>query len=472
MGRFYMKGEKKDRPGLYQRYENRGQNPVASAMVGYCAIVIQADWGPLNTVSTFTESGDALVKLYGSGGTVADALKLFEGGATTVHVCRIGKAGKAASVKLSGGSDEIVQVDSLYPGTREFAVSIQEILGDTTKKKFVVSEGSTALETIEFAAGENEGAALVDAVAKYKSAYVTVSMIAAATDGVLAPVLQAAMTGGQNPTVVTEDYSAGFNELETVEWNTISTDTDDNAVHALLATFMERVYKSGKCATCVVGDPTTVSLKTRLQNAANFDSEMVNYFGGVWIDKSGNKVEGHLAVNQVAGIIASTPSNKSITHATIKGAVDIPEKLTNEQYIQAIQSGCLLLSMSPDKQVWFDSGVNTLIHLADNQDEGWKKIKRVAIRNELMNRIDKTVAKKVGRVNNDSDGQADVMQAGQNVLNTMVAEGGKILAGASFYLDAKNPPQGDEAWFVIDADDIDALEKIYLLYRFRYSQLS
>lgn len=471
MGYFYNKGERKTRPGLYQRYENRGKDPVASAMVGVCAIVIQADWGPLNEVFTITRYDD-IEKMYGKNGTVADAQELFNGGANTVHVCRIGTGGAKGSVELmDDAGSAVVKVESLHPGVREFAVTVKAVLGSDTKKQFIITEGATELEKIDFVAGEKEADNLVAAVEAYLSDYVSVTKIAAGS-GILAPVQQAALAGGANPTVATADYSTGFNQLETVEWNTISVDTDDNAVHALLATFMDRVYQTGKFGTCVVGDPTSVSFKARLQRSAAFDSELVNYFGDGWIDNTGAKMEGHKAVNRVAGIIAATPSNKSIVHLQIDGAVDLIERHTYEEYVEAIKAGCLMVSMGPDKQVWFDSGVNTLIHPDDNQDDGWKKIKRVAIRNEMMMRIDKTVAKKVGRVNNDADGRADVIQAGQAVLNAMVAEGGKIFEGASFYLDENNPPQGDEAWFIIDADDIDALEKIYLLYRFRYSQLA
>ena len=42
----------------------------------------------------------------------------------------------------------------------------------------------------------------------------------------------------------------------------------------------------------------------------------------------------------------------------------------------------------------------------------------------------------------------------------------KILDGATFTLDAENPKTSDSAWFVVEADDIDSLEKIYLHYRF------
>ena len=45
----------------------------------------------------------------------------------------------------------------------------------------------------------------------------------------------------------------------------------------------------------------------------------------------------------------------------------------------------------------------------------------------------------------------------------------KLLDGYTVELDEANPPQGDSAWFVIQADDIDSLEKAYFIYGFRYS---
>ena len=45
----------------------------------------------------------------------------------------------------------------------------------------------------------------------------------------------------------------------------------------------------------------------------------------------------------------------------------------------------------------------------------------------------------------------------------------KLESGALVELDSNNPPQGESAWFTITADDIDALEKIYLTFRFRFS---
>ena len=150
------------------------------------------------------------------------------------------------------------------------------------------------------------------------------------------------------------------------------------------------------------------------------------------------------------------------------GAADTIEKFTNAQYEEAIRNGMLLFSRSQDGQVWFDSGINTLTELSEKQDAGWKKIKRTKVRIELMARIDRVLERKIGRVNCDPDGIADILQTGTGVLNAMVER--KLLAGARMYEDPENPYGADSAWFLIEADDIDTLEKIYLHYQFRYSQ--
>ena len=138
----------------------------------------------------------------------------------------------------------------------------------------------------------------------------------------------------------------------------------------------------------------------------------------------------------------------------------------------AINAGALMLSKSSDGVIWYDSGITTLTNPEPGtQDEGWKKIKRTKTRFELIDRLDRALNPKVGRVSADSDGIADIIQTGQRVLDAMVTEG-KLLNGARFTEDTDNPHNGDSAYFIIQSDDIDSLEQIYLQYQFRYSQNS
>ena len=88
----------------------------------------------------------------------------------------------------------------------------------------------------------------------------------------------------------------------------------------------------------------------------------------------------------------------------------------------------------------------------------------------MIDRLDRVLMPKVGRVSADTDGVADVIQAGQRILDAMANNEGKLFPGAKFVEDPTRPFEGDSAWFIIQADDIDSLEKIYLQYQFRYSQ--
>jgi hypothetical protein len=50
----------------------------------------------------------------------------------------------------------------------------------------------------------------------------------------------------------------------------------------------------------------------------------------------------------------------------------------------------------------------------------------------------------------------------------MVAER-KLLGGAHCEIDPDNAPAGDSAWFLVFADDVDALEKMYFAFKFRFA---
>ena len=469
MAVFYNAGEVKTRPGVYQRYSNIGGSPLAGAQDGICAIPIQSNWGPLGKVLRFGSTKE-LEEVFGSGDysatfTVPAAAELFRGGASVVYAYRLGTGGTAASKAVTGGPTFTAK----YPGAVTLAVSVAAKVGDNSTKVLNVYKGTELVETFEFAAdGENEGANLV--AAAEGSEYITVT---ASDVGTVAPIAAASggLTGGANPSVTNASYSTASAALETYTFNTICLDKDDDSnvsLSLLLQTYLDEAYRKGKLAIAVVGEKTTVAFETRLSHAKAFNDAKTVYLGGGW--KSGTESkDGVLSIAYTAGLIASTPSNHGITHTVVRGATELCESLTYAQYEDAIKAGMLMVSLSPDGQIWYDSAINTLISPAANEDEGWKKIRRVKVRFELFDRLDRSLAPKVGKISADSDGIADVVQTGMRLLTAMASEG-KLQPGGVFAEDPDNPYAGDSAWFIIQADDIDSLEKIYLHYQFRYSQ--
>ena len=500
MAVFYTQGEQKIRPGVYQRHVNVDAATESDAQDGIVAIPVQASWGPLgkvvkntNTLQLYSTYGTGT---YGSGYTVPAAAAAFEGGAETVYTYRLGTGGTAASKTLTytaptgdNANANLVSgsltITALYPGTMPIAIAVQNKIGYTTMKQFLVYANNVLVETFDFESNDasdadditvttTEGNNLIAATAV--SQYLTVAVPTGGTSPTIVPitgVASGALANGANPSVTNANYSTAFQAFEPYYYNCITLDVDDDStltLSSLLQEYLDNAYKYGKLGMAVVGEKTTVLFETRLAHAKAFNDAKVVYLGGGYMCGT-DSYDGVLGICYTAGVIASTPSNQGITHSVITGATDLCESLTFSQYEDAILAGMLMVSMSPDGSVWYDSGINTLTDPEEStQDNGWMKIRRVKVRFELIDRLDRALAPKVGKISADTDGISDIIQAGQRVLNVMANNEGKLQTGARFTQDNDMPATTDSAWFVIQADDVDSLEKIYLQYRFRYSQ--
>lgn len=456
MAQKFINGETKVRPGVFYRYTSN-QDRTAGAEDGIAAIVMNATWGPQETV-TVHDKKSSIEKAYGS----EVAAMLFDAGVTRVYAYRLkGSGGAKATATLSTG----VTLTAKYEGLGvALKAKTQGKLGDSTKKQLLILDGTKLLEVFEFDVSQTDEAQnLVEAVAN--SEYITASKTSA---GVIANQ-EVTFSGGVNPTVTAAGYEAGFEALEQYRYNVLLTDSVDNAVALLLAAYSNTAEDDGKQFIGVCGAPTSVAFADRKSYAAALNNKNVVYFGGGWTLADGTTIDGAKAVAYTAGIIAATPSSESIVHATIAGATDTTEKLTNAQYVEAIQNGLLLTSIGPNGQVWYDAGVTTLVTPTATEDDGWKKIKRVKVRKELFDRVDRMVSPLVGNVNCNPDGIAAVIQAGMGVIADMVSEG-KILEGAEMIVDPEHQYGADSAWFLITATDVDSLEKIYLHFNFNYTQ--
>ena len=470
MASFFIIGEKKTRPGIYLRYENWGKPPVAGVDDGKCAAVFRSNWGPLGQALVLEQYED-IAKKYGDGGengTTAVPLEQFKGGARLVYALRLGTGGTHGSYTIADAAgSEVIRMTLKYPGSRKLCVTIRPTLADPNTSELLIVEGTEQLEKLTFANTENSVDALMEKFGTKGSDYFMLTKVNDSTEK-LASVDQAEIAGGTDPTVTVASYSKAFEVLESYRWNVMAIDTEDTAIQAVMQLFLNRIYQGGKFTMGVIGEPTTVDFETRLQHASAYNDYQIVYVGNGFTDISGNVYEGWRAAARIAGLIAGTPSNESITRAAITGAVECTELLTNNQHERAIKAGALMFSVSSANTVWVEQGINTLVLPTAKEDEGWKKIKRVKVRFELFQRLNDTVEPLIGRINNDPDGRMTVIQVSNGVCQTMVAER-KLLAGAHVEDDPDNKPEGDSAWFIVYADDIDALEKMYYTFKFRFA---
>lgn len=501
----FLLGEKKVRPGVYFRRERRGTT-VEGATNGILACIFQSNWGSLNKVVDVTiDELNNLEELYGDGATILR--ESFIGGARLIRAVRVGGDDGTASkitLKLKGstlltenptadiatgdkaitrgdsvqngllGDDgdtpsggtattDAVELSARFVGNRAFTVSVKSNLA-TGKRQLTVYEGTDIFTSVSFEAGGDEVQALVDALATNK--YFTATKKAS---GALADVTQAAMTAGTNPTVTPTSYSNATELLERYRWNCVVADSDTTDVRSILYTFVKQSYETGHLGFACIAGKSTETLKDRMTYAASINDEKVVYVFNGWTGNDGTTYEGWKAAARIGGMIAGCESNTSLTHATIANALELNELLSNGEIIHAEQKGCLVLSLNADDQVQIDNAINTLITAGTDLDDGWKKIRRTKTRFELMDRINRTHDRLVGKVNNDSNGRGTIIAAAQKIINEMIAEH-KLVAGSYVEEDPAHPPEGDSAWFLLHILDLDSLEKIYSTFIFRFGQ--
>lgn len=462
----YTLGEKKERPGVYHRKEN-GSATLAAATDGVAAAIISSNWGPLNEAVEIDKSeSDNIGEIFGSG-TAEDVIgQIFEGGATTCIAVRIGTISTSEENVTSGTYatitlDSAIKLTAKYVGDRSLSVSVRDSITDEGKE-CIIYEDSTQLEKFTFSAA-TEVQELVDTI-NAMSSLITAEFLKTAT---ISDVTQSKFTEGTQPTVDNESYSNGLEVLASYNWNAMCVDTVDSTVHKLVAKYLNKIEEAGKYPMAVVAeDNTKASYNTRITNAKAFNDYKMCYVLNDTVDSYGNTVNGYKLAAYTTGLIVGTKSTQAITHQVVDFS-DIKEVLTDAQIKKALKSGCIVYTKNLKGEVWVEKGINTLVNPGSDLDEGWRKIKRVRVRHELMERIDINTEDIIGKVNNDTAGRSVFITRAQAVIDDMIAEG-KLTSG-TVYEDDKNVAQGDSAWFIIAVDDPDSLEIIYIAYKFRFA---
>lgn len=67
----------------------------------------------------------------------------------------------------------------------------------------------------------------------------------------------------------------------------IIVDTNDAAVHTLIATHVARVFQEGAYTMATVAEPSSVEIETRMQHAAAFNDEKIHYVLNPYIGTGG-----------------------------------------------------------------------------------------------------------------------------------------------------------------------------------------
>ncbi len=468
MAGIFALGEEKVRPGGYFRIKKNGDESETDVVNGVAAVIFRSDFGPMGKAVKLNRE-EGYEDTYGTAGTTDALREAFKGGASTVIAVRLGGSGSVSSVVLAdAGGENAVTITTRQPGSKEFSVTVREKITDPNIRECLIYSGTKEFYATTFPAGEGEASSLAEAVNASKN--FTASVAEGKGASILSSVSQKAFAGGEDPEVTVDDYGKAFALTEQFVYNTICVDTEDSAVHSLLYSFINRIYDNGSFAIGIVAEKGTASLEIRENKAASYNDEKMCYVLNPHVQTSYGELDGYQTAARLAGMIAAVPSNSSLTHEIIGEFTDLNERLTPTEMTKAEKMGCIVLSMNSNDQVWIDSAINTLITPPENKDRGWKKIRRVKTRFELLRRCNETTDKLVGKVDNDMNGRLTIKSQLDDVCASMKKEG-KILS-YSVMEDPAYVADGDSAWFIIDVVDKDSAEHIYTAYGFQFSTIA
>jgi hypothetical protein len=200
-------------------------------------------------------------------------------------------------------------------------------------------------------------------------------------------------------------------------------------------------------ATASTDDQSSATGDTR--SIRLLDDYAVNLISGVVIN--GVSYTSHQYASYIAGLIAGTAINKSITYAVLPTTVtDVTKRLTNSQIKTSLSKGSLVL-VNDGEKVKVEQGITTAV----------TKIRTIRARQAVSTDITKTASDSyIGKLDNNSDGRAALISSCKVYLENL--ENNNVLSAPSVIVDPNNPPVGDQVYLLISYIEIDSMERVFL----------
>lgn len=208
--------------------------------------------------------------------------------------------------------------------------------------------------------------------------------------------------------------------------------------------------KDGKHFLAVFGGTRDEDKDPALGNARSVklkDDYAVNLITGA--EAGGKSYSSGEYAPYVAGLIAGTGINKSITYAQVS-ATDALRRLKNSEIATALEKGSLALVHDGEK-VKVEQGLVT----------SGAKIRTIRARQAVATDIPKTAADSyIGKLDNNADGQAALISAVKAYLERL--ELASVLTDIEAGLDPERKSEGDNVYLRIAYTEIDSMERIFL----------
>lgn len=369
--------QNKVRPGVYINFKSTGLQGVVFGERGTVALPMTLDWGPEQEVQKI-ESADLSGLFYLLGHTIVDPelllLKEAFKGAKTVLFYRLNKGTKATATIGE------CTITAKYSGTlgNKIKVVIQSSVVDEEKYDVQVFVGQT----------EVDFQTVSDVKELQNNSFVEFS-----GEGTLTLTAGLPLTGGDDGTVSTVEYADFLAKIEAYEFNTICYAGPDIAIKQLFSFFTRRLRdEEGIKIQCVLAE-----------NSEDYEG-ILSVKNGVILE-DGTELPAEKAVAYVAGASAGCRIYESLTYSKYPGVVNVDNRLTHSEIIEALQAGHIVFVPKNDAVI-IEQDINTLTTFTPEKNQIFRKNRPIRTLDQINNDVRRLLEERyIGKVNNNDDGR-------------------------------------------------------------------
>lgn len=455
------------RPGFYNRFKAAAMARIQMGKRGIVAMPVKANWGPAKEVVRITSEKD-LIDNFGSDMDYT-AYKLGRlvllGQPSELLLYRLtdGKE-KPATLTLKSGDTDAIKVDTKYPTTRKFKITVAPNILDDNAVDLILHEGSRPLYQFNSLSGTAEEIATLINDNIENNWIVATALLQGEQAVSLDPIVSTGMTGGNDGVeeIAVGDYIEAMSVFEGRKFNGFALDgVSMPELHTSLRGWVERNRLHGKKIRAFIGGSAEDTIED-----ANNRSRSINYEGIV-----------NVGVGGVLDGVAYTPAETACYIMGLGEGQDMKECLTNEvtifqdvtthltheQIVDTLLAGTLVLR-SEDGAVVIEDDVNTLKRYGQDQNENWGYFRAI----RFMDMVDEDTSSTgnrqyVGSIPNVSErtGQLSALTGIKQYFETL--EQGQLIE--DFIIDIDDELQknaaSDELFWYWDAKYINVIKRMF-----------